>query len=219
MTKITFLSAGLLALALTAGPLRAADDPVLAALQPGAEAAAKANITKIMNDPASPVIGDPKAPVAIVEFFDYACSFCKAVEPKLQAIVKEDPGVKIVIKEFPILGPASIVASKAALASAKQGKYMPYHQALMGYKGQLKDEIIFQLATDVGLDVPRLKRDMDTPEVTNQIFENMTLARALKISVTPGFLVNTKVLSGVSKMTESGKIDFKKEAELARSAK
>lgn len=88
----------------------------------------------------------------------------------------------------------------------------------MGFKGLLKEENIFQLAKQVGLDVDRLKRDMDTPEVTNQIIQNMTLARALKISVTPGFLVNEKVLSGVSKMTESGKIDFKQEVALAKAA-
>jgi protein-disulfide isomerase len=217
LTAIVILASFLTSL--TMGPLRAADqpnDPVLAVLQPMAEAAAAANVTKLMSDPDTPVIGNPHATVAIVEFFDYQCSFCKASEPKLQAMVKDDPNLKLVIKEFPILSPESITASKAALAAVKQGKYTAYHQALMAYKGQLKEDTIFQIAGQVGLDVDRLRRDMVAPEIADQIIANMSLARALKISVTPGLLVNTHILSGVSKLTESGKIDFKKEVELAR---
>ena len=130
--------------------------------------------------------------------------------------MKDDGKVKFIIKDFPILGPVSVVASKAALASVKQGKYEAYHRAMMAYRGQLKEENVFSMAQDVGLDIARLKKDMDAPEVTTQIIDNMNLARSLKISLTPGMIVGSHIYSGLSGMTESGKIDFEKAVATAR---
>ena len=89
----------------------------------------------LLNDPASPVIGNPKAPGAIVEFFDYACSYCKAAEPRLEAAIKANKGARLVLKEFPILTPESMIAARVSLAAARQGKYTAFHQALMLYRG------------------------------------------------------------------------------------
>ncbi len=208
-------------LALSA-PVRAetdADDPVMAALGDASQKAAVARQKDLLSDPASPVIGNPNGNVTIVEFTDYQCPYCKAAEPRLQALLKEDPNVRLVVKEFPILTKESVTASRAALASVKQGKYTAFHQAMMEHKGQITVENVFEYAKKVGLNVDQLKKDMNAPEIADQIIENLKLARAMKISVVPGLVVDTKVLSGVSNKTSTAKIDFKQEVAMARAEK
>ena len=187
-----------------------------AAQEKNADMAALGKTRDLLQDPATQVIGNPQGDVAIVEFFDYQCPYCKAAEPRLQKLLKDDPRVKLIVKEFPLLTPESRIASKAALASVKQGKYAAYHQAMMGHKGALKTDEIFQIAKDVGIDVDRLRKDMDSPDVADQIIANLVLARSLKISVVPGFIVETHVLSGLSNKTETSKIDFPREVAAAR---
>ena len=192
------------------------NDALLAYQDHAADAAVANKAASLLNDPGTQVIGNPKGDVAIVEFFDYQCPYCKAIEPKLEKLMKDDGGVKLVIKEFPILGPVSIIASKAALASVRQGKYEAYHKAMMAYRGQLKEENVFAMAKDVGLDVDRLRKDMDAPEVATQIIDTMNLARALKLSVTPALIVGNHIYAGLSGRTESSKIDFEKAVAAAR---
>ena len=127
--------------------------------------------------------------------------------------------IRLVVKEFPILTKESVTASRAALASVKQGKYMAFHQAMMGHKGQITVDNVFEYATKVGLNVDQLKKDMNDPAIGDTIIENLKLARAMKISVVPGFVVDTEVLSGVSNKTSTAAIDFKKEIAEARAAK
>jgi protein-disulfide isomerase len=127
--------------------------------------------------------------------------------------------VRVVVKEFPILGPMSVVAAKAALASKGQGKYHEFHKALMAYRGQLSEDVIFATAAKVGLDVAKLKTDMISPQVADQLIDNFNLARSLKISLTPAYIVNANVLSGVSVKTSTAKIDFGQEVSAARNAK
>jgi protein-disulfide isomerase len=167
--------------------------------------------TALLSDPSSPVIGNPHANVAVVEFFDYACPYCKAAEPRLEAMLRSDQGTKLVLKEFPILTPESMIATKAALASVKQGKYTQFHQTLMAYKGPLQDSVIFDTAKDVGLDVGRLRKDMTAPEITDEIIANFNLARSLRIFQTPGFIVGNHILTG-----PSADIDFPKAVAAAR---
>ena len=112
-----------------------------------------------------------------------------------------------------------MVAARAALAAARQGKYAAFHHALMGYRGRLTDEVTFATAKDVGLDLEKLRRDMSSPEIGDQIIANYNLARALKVSVTPGYIVNAHVLSGVSAKTSTAKIDFPAEIAAARAKK
>src|SRR5262245_31659777 len=94
-----------------------------------ADAAAAVRAKELKDDPATPFFGNSKADVAVIVFSDYDCAYCKASEPRLMKLLADDPKLKIVMKEFPILGPSSVVASKAALAAAKQGKYAAYHEA------------------------------------------------------------------------------------------
>ena len=119
----------------------------------------------LAGDPASPVIGNPNGDVTIVEFFDYACAYCKAAEPRLAAAVRADPNVRLVLKEFPILTPESMIATRVALAAQKQGKYAQFHQAMMAYQGQLGESAIFDTAQAQGLDMARLKTDMQAPDI------------------------------------------------------
>jgi protein-disulfide isomerase len=209
----------LLALSAPARAETDADDPVMAALGDASQKAAVARQKDLLSDPASPVIGNPNGNVTIVEFTDYQCPYCKAAEPRLQALLKEDPNVRLVVKEFPILTKESVTASRAALASVRQGKYTAFHQAMMEHKGQITVENVFEYAKKVGLNVDQLKKDMNAPEIADQIIENLKLARAMKISVVPGLVVDTKVLSGVSNKTSTAKIDFKQEVAMARAAK
>lgn len=165
----------------------------------------------LLNDPVTPVLGNPKGDVAVIEFFDYTCPYCKAVEPRLEKLLKDDKNVKLVIKEFPILTPESLVAAKVALAAQKQGKYEQYHQTLMNFKGRLTNDVIFDTAKSVGLDVERVRRDMAAPEITDEIIANFNLARGLRIFQTPAFIVGGHMLTGAS-----ADIDFPKVVAAAR---
>jgi protein-disulfide isomerase len=167
--------------------------------------------TALAGDPASPVIGNPNGDVTIVEFFDYTCPYCKAVEPRLEALLKADAKVRLVLKEFPILAPQSLIASRAALAAARQGKYAGYHRAMMRFEGRLTEADIFDMAKASGLDLARLKRDMGAPSVSDQIISVFNLARGIRAFQTPVFIVNGKLLS-----SESASIDFRHEVALAR---
>ncbi|MBT4739734.1 MAG: DsbA family protein [Rhodospirillaceae bacterium] len=188
-----------------------------AALQQEADARATRYALDLRQDPGTPVMGNPDGNVTVIEFFDYQCPFCKAAEPRLKELVKSDGNIKFVIKDFPILSPVSIVASKAALAADMQGKHAEFHNALMGHRGPLEDEArVFKIAANVGLDIDRLKQDMNSTAVTDQLFENFNLARKMRINVVPGYIVDGKVLSGLSSETVTSKIDFPTEVEEAR---
>lgn len=193
-------------------------DPVKAALETAANAAAVSKQADLHRNPQTPFFGNPQGDVVLVKFVDYQCTYCKAVEPKLDKLLTDDKGVKLIVKEFPILGPESVVAAKVALAAGRQGKYAAYHHALMGYKGKLTEDVIFATAKEVGLDVAQLRKDMVAPEIADQLLANFNLARSLKISLTPGYIINTRVLSGVSAKTMTGQIDWPAEVATARAA-
>lgn len=193
-----------------------AGDIVKAELEKAAAQAAAARASTLLRDPNSPVLGNPQGDVTLVKFTDYQCSYCKAADPRIEKLIADDPKVRVVVKEFPILGPVSVVAAKAALASQKQGKFAAYHQTMMGYRGKLTNDDVFAMAAKAGLNVDKLKADMESPEVTDQIIDTFNLARALKVSLTPAYIVNATVLSGVSAKTSSAAIDFAKEIAAAR---
>ena len=167
--------------------------------------------TALLNDPTSPVLGNPRGDVAVIEFFDYTCPYCKAIEPRLQKFLKDDKGAKLILKEFPILTPESLIATKAALAAVKQGKYEAFHNTLMNFKGRLTTQIIFDTAKDVGLDMTKLRKDMEAPEIAEEIIANFNLARGLRIFETPSFIAGGHMLSSTS-----ADIDFPKVAAAAR---
>jgi protein-disulfide isomerase len=152
--------------------------------------------SEVFDNPATPVGGNPKGNVTIVEFFDYRCPYCKQVLPALQALLKEDHGLRFVYKEFPVLGPASVTAAHAALAAQRQGKYEAFHTSMMAAKGQITEDTIYKVAGSVGLDVDRLKQDMAAPEIEQELKANLALAEALNIRGTPGFIIGKKIVPG-----------------------
>jgi protein-disulfide isomerase len=149
----------------------------------------------IFRAPTDFVLGNPNGTISVVEFFDYNCGWCKRAVDELNKLTKADPNVRVVLKELPIFGENSIFAAKAAMASLAQGKYWEYHTALMREKQVTKD-VALKVAERVGLDVARLKRDMDNPAFDAALKANQDLAQGLGIEGTPGFIVDTKVNVG-----------------------
>ena len=181
--------------------------------QTASDQAVAARFNALVNGPGRQVLGNPQGDVAVIEFFDYTCPYCKAAEPRLQQLLKDDKNVKLVVVEFPILRPESLVATKASLASARQNKYATFHQALLRLRGQLSDAAIFEVAKEVGLDVERLRTDMNAPEIADAIIGNFNLARALRIIDTPTFIIGTHLVT-----EPSATLDFAKAVAAARAA-
>jgi protein-disulfide isomerase len=148
------------------------------------------------------VVGNPKGDVTIVEFMDYNCGWCRKGILEMQALVKSDPNVRIIMKEFPIFGEGSEYAAKAALAAAKQGKYWEFHQALFASQGKVTPEVTDQIAQEVGLDVAKMKADMADPAIEAQIQKTTQLAQSLQLTGTPAFIVDRKVYPGYIQLSE-----------------
>jgi protein-disulfide isomerase len=166
------------------------------ASQAGQRSAVAAHQEPLYRDPDAPVLGNPGGDVALVEFFDYRCPYCKQVAPALTQLLKEDGKLKLVLKEFPILGPDSVVAARAALAAQVQGKYAAMHAALLSHRGGFDETVVTQIAASVGLDAARLKADMAKPEIEAMIDRNRSLARALSVTGTPAFIIGEHVVPG-----------------------
>ncbi len=150
----------------------------------------------LSGDPDSPALGNPDGDVLIVEFFDYRCPYCRKMAPRVRKAVESDGNIRLVMKEWPILGPQSIQAARAALAAAKQGKYEAFHFALMTEPGDMSDPHIRQIARTVGLDVDRLQEDMRSADIDAMIRRNHELARALDINGTPAFVIGDTLVPG-----------------------
>jgi protein-disulfide isomerase len=177
----------------------------------GRDQRAADRIDALANNPASPVLANPKGDITIVEFSDYACPYCKAAEPRLMALVNADKRIKLVMKEFPILTRASMTASRMALAANKQGKYRQFHLALMRREGVLDEAAILETARAVGLDIARARRDMLSPEVSDEIIANFNLARGIRAFQTPAYIIDGHILTA-----DSANIDFQREVAAAR---
>ena len=150
----------------------------------------------IFHDPSAPILGNPKGDVTIVEFFDYRCGYCKQVAPTIAKLLEEDRNIRLVVKEFPILGPESVVAARAALAAVRQNKYGSLHWALLNAKGQLDEAQVMRIAGQVGLDTKQLRQDMAAPEIEAIIKRSYGLAEALQIRGTPAFIVGEELVPG-----------------------
>ena len=166
-----------------------------------AQEALKARADEILRDFNSPVGGNEQGDVTLVEFFDYNCPYCRKMAPLLIEAEKADPQLRIVFKEFPILGPGSEFAARAALAAQRQGRYEAFHHALMGAKEKVSEDSVLATAAKIGLDVERLKVDMQEPSIQVAIDRNMALAAALRINGTPGFIVGDQILRGATELT------------------
>jgi protein-disulfide isomerase len=151
---------------------------------------------ELLHDPESPVSGNPKGEITLVEFYDYRCGFCKRAASAVTELQKVDPRVRVVYKDFPILGEPSELAAKAALASRVQGKHRAFHEALLASHADMTKKEIMKIAVSVGLDARRLEADMANPKWQAVIERNRALAREIGISGTPGFIVGNELVPG-----------------------
>ena len=142
------------------------------------------------------VSGNADGNVTLVEFFDYQCGYCKRALGMMEALLETDADVRVVWKEFPILGPISSIAARAAMAADRQGRYLPFHLALMRAP-ELTEEKVFEIAGETGLNIERLRRDMEDPAIDAYLEETRALARELGIGGTPAFVVGNTLVPGV----------------------
>lgn len=152
-------------------------------------------------DSNAPVLGNPDGDVTVVEFFDYNCPYCRRAKPTIEGLIAADPNVRVVFREFPILGDDSVLAARAALAARAQDKYEEFHWALMGLSGRINEAQIMQTAEELELDVSQLQADMESDAVSSHIETSLSLAQSLGITGTPSFVVGETILPGLVDQT------------------
>ncbi len=155
-----------------------------------------ANAEALFRDPGDPALGPDRAAVTLVEFTDYRCPYCRRMHPVVAELLRREPGLRVVVKEIPILGPASVLAARAALAAHAQGRFLAFHDGLMRLRGEPDEAALLQLAAETGLDPVRLQRDMMSEAVTRRLNANLQLAQTLGIQGTPAYVVGETLLPG-----------------------
>lgn len=157
-----------------------------------------ANAKALFEDGFSFVGGNPDGDVTIVEFSDYRCSYCKRAHPHVQAVLEADPNVRLIVKEFPILGPDSLAAARLALAAhdIDPAKFARLNHDLMEFRGNLTEAVAYRLAADAGFEIETLKERAASPDITERIGANHALADALGIQGTPSFIIGGQVVRG-----------------------
>lgn len=159
-------------------------------------AAIATNADALFGDAADPAKGNARGDVTIVEFFDARCGYCKQMQPAMDALLRRDPNIRVVLKDLPILGPNSVLASRALLAAHRQGRYVPLYDALLSLRGEPTEAVLRQQAERAGLDWARLRRDMDDPAIMARIERNLGLAQRLGIEGTPALVIGNTLVPG-----------------------
>lgn len=164
------------------------------------KAAVQQDSEKIFNSPRGVTVGNRSGDVTFVEFFDYNCGYCKRAMADMLDLMKADPKLKVVLKEFPVLGPGSVEAAQVAVAVRMQDpsgkKYLDFHQKLLGGRGQADKAKALQAAKDAGLDMARLEKDIASPEVKATLEENYKLAENMGLNGTPSYVIGDQVVVG-----------------------
>lgn len=140
--------------------------------------------------------GNPDGDVVIVEFFDYNCPYCKRAHADMVDLMQSDAGIKVIYKEFPVLGPGSIEATRVALAAGRQGRYLDMHSRLIGSRGEVNEAVALDAARDLGLDMEKLASDLEDPELMRVVEQTHQLADALGIGGTPSYVLGDEVIVG-----------------------
>jgi protein-disulfide isomerase len=171
-----------------------------AAAKADADAAGKTALIdrreELERDPTSPVLGNPNGDVTVVEFFDYRCPYCKASAPVIADLLAQDKKVRLVLKDFPILGKESVFASRVALVAQKHGKYAEFHKAMFALKTPVNDETTLDVAKSIGLDPVQVKKEMEASEIDAVIKHNYELAKAINAEGTPAFVIGDTLSPG-----------------------
>jgi len=165
-----------------------------------ARSAIKNHSDALFNSPRQVVLGNPQGDVTFVEFFDYNCGYCKRALSDMTTLLSNDPKLKVVLKEFPVLGPGSVEAAQVAVAVRMQDKtgkkYLDFHQKLLGGRGQVDKAKALAAAKDAGLDMARIEKDLKSDEVGKTLEESMKLAEALGLNGTPSYVIGNDVVIG-----------------------
>lgn len=164
------------------------------------------NRDTLLNDPNAPVLGNPDGDVTVVEFFDYNCPYCRRVKPSVEALLEQDNNVRLVYREWPILGEGSVFAARAALASREQGKYEEFHWAMMGMQGRAEEASVMRIAEQVGLDLDRLRRDMESEEIDEHIATSVRLTKEIGFNGTPSFLIGDAIVPGMIDLDQMSRL-------------
>ena len=143
-----------------------------------------------------PFFGNPNADITIYEFFDYNCGYCKSVLPILLKVVEKDKNIKLVFKELPILSETSLEAAIYALAAHNQNLYFEFHKKIMEYRGRLNDSVFVEVANSIGLDIEKLKNDLNDNDIRLAIEKNRLIAKGLYINGTPTLIIGDKIIPG-----------------------
>jgi protein-disulfide isomerase len=162
------------------------------------KAAVKAHAKALFSSPDQVTLGNPNGNVTFVEFFDYNCGYCKRAMSDMLTLLKNDSKLKVVLKEFPVLGPGSVEAARVAVAVRMQApqKYLEFHQKLLGGRGHADSARALAVAKEVGLDMARLEKDMKGPEVQKTLQHDFKLAEALGLNGTPSYVIGDNVIVG-----------------------
>ena len=150
----------------------------------------------LLSDQGSPVEGNAQGKVTIVEFFDYRCVHCRRVASTIDNLMRSNASVRVIYKNFPVLGEPSVLAARAAVAAQQQGGWPKLHRAMLAYEGDFTTDTLLALGTSVGLDSGKLKTDMMSPATDKALQANLTLAAALGVDVTPTFVIGERVIRG-----------------------
>ena len=153
-------------------------------------------------DPTSPVLGNPQGNITLTEFFDYNCPHCKKMVGTIQQIVSSDPQLRVTYREWPVFGPGSEFAARASLASLNQGKYWPFHAALLAMKDRAEEPSVMRVARQVGLDEAKLRADMQAENVDEHIQTSSELAEHMGLVGTPTFICGDEAAFGELSLDE-----------------
>lgn len=154
------------------------------------------------NDPNAMIMGNPDGDVTIVEFFDYNCGYCRRSGPVVQAILDSDPNVKVILREWPVLGEESVFAARAALAARKQGVYNEFHKALMLGEGRASEALVVKTVRDLGMDADQLLADMNDPAVATHLAQSQAFAQNFGFTGTPAFIIGGQIAPGFMELDQ-----------------
>ena len=166
----------------------------------------KQHAINLLKDIDNPGVFSKQADITIYEFFDYNCGYCKSVVRTIMDILSEDKKINFVFVEFPILSEQSYFAAKAALASKNQNLYNKFHLSLMKINGRVNEEKVFSTAKKIGLDIDQLKKDINSPEIEQQLVKNREIAKLLGLNGTPAFIIGNIIYPGALNLNNLKKI-------------
>ena len=167
-------------------------------------ASAEPNEASVLRDPDSPVFGNPNGDISIVEWFDFNCPYCRKIEPEMRQVIQDDGKIRLVLKDWPILGPVSVVAARMALACKYQNKYDKAHDAMIGVSSKLTEPRIYELLAGAGVDVDRARADLaaNAKAIDGILARNNDTAEGLGFRGTPSFIVGKFRVPGVLTMDQ-----------------